>query len=149
MDDSNGKISMHIIQGCLVVPIQIELTDEAVLGVQSAILQKVHATGIKGVILDLSDVEIADAFLGNTIKNIVRMTALLGATTVVTGLQPGVVASLVDLEIEFGDIHTVLTHEDGFKILAELTEPIEDESSEEEEETDNTDEIDEDNRDEE
>ena len=74
------------------------------------------------------------------------MTALLGATSVVTGLQPGVVASLVDLKIDFEDIHTVLTYEDGFQILAELTEPIEDESSEEEQgETDYAEKIDEDN----
>ncbi len=136
MDDSNGlgKVSMHITRGCLVVPIQIELTDEAVLGIQRAILQRVHATGVKGVILDLSEVEIADSFLGKAIKNIARMTALLGATTVVTGLKPGVVASLVDLEIELGDIHTVLTLEDGFQILAELTEPDEDEFSDDENE---------------
>ncbi len=135
MNDSNYKVSMHITRGCLVVPIQIELTDEAVLGIQKAILQKVHATGVKGVIVDLSEVEIADSVLGNTIKNIVRMTALLGATTVITGLQPGVVASLVDLGIEFGgDIHTVLTLEDGFQVLAKLIEPLEDESLDEEQE---------------
>lgn len=136
MDDSNGlgKVSMHIARGCLVVPIQMELTDGAVLGIQRDILQRVHATGVKGVIWDLSGVEIADTFLGNAIENISQMTTLLGATTVVTGLKPGVVASLVDLEIELGDVHTVLTLENGFEILAELTEPDEDEFPEDENE---------------
>ncbi len=122
MTDSNifEKVSMHVTRGCLVVLINFELVDQAIIEIQKRILERVHSSEVKGIILDLSELEIADSFLGNAIKNIARTAALLGTTTVVTGLKPGVVASLVELEIEFENIQTVLKLEDGFQILTNL-----------------------------
>jgi len=117
-----GKVSMRITRGFLVVPIQMELTDEAASDIKKAILEKIHQKGVKGVLIDLSEVEIADSFLGTSIRDIGRMAKLLGATSVITGIKPGVAASLVDLEVEFGDLPTVLSMEDGYQVLAESTE---------------------------
>lgn len=138
MNDQNSspRIPMHITRGFLVVPIQIELTDEAASEIKNAVLQRIHEKGVKGVLIDLSEVEIADSFLGKSIRDIGRMAGLLGATPVITGLKPGVVASLVDLDIEFGDIPTLLTLEDGFQRLTELT-TLEEPEFYDEEENDN------------
>lgn len=121
MNEQIGKVSMHITRGFLVIPIQIELTDEAASEIQKAVLDKIHKKGVKGVLIDLSEVEIADSFLGTSLRDMARMAKLLGATAVISGLKPGVAASLVDLGIEFGNIPTVLTMENGFQILTELT----------------------------
>jgi len=126
------KVAMHISRGCLIVPIQIELYDETILQIQRDILEKVKSTGIKGVIIDVSGVEIIDSFFAQAICDTARMTYMLGATTVLTGLKPEVVASLVDLDIEFKDVQTAMNLEAGYQRLEPLVE-LKEESEEIEE----------------
>ncbi len=134
---------MYITRGCLVVPIQVELYDEVVLQIQAAILERVKETGVKGVIIDVSGVDIMDSFIAKTISDTARMASMLGATTVLTGLKPGVAASLIDLDFELTDIQTAISIEEGFGILEpvvllkeeseEIEQPTEEESSEDKE----------------
>ena len=126
-----SKMVMPMIRGCLVVPIQIELYDASVIRIQESVLEKIRETGIKGVIMDVSAVEIMDSFIVQTISDTARMASMMGATTVLVGLQPGVVASLVDLELELGDIQTAITLEEGFQKLKPRVEPKEPEEPEE------------------
>lgn len=126
MEEKIGSIvAMHIHQGCLIVPIQIELYDEIILRIQKDILERVKETGVKGVIIDVSGVEIIDSFFAQAICDTARMTYMLGATTVITGLKPGVVASLVDLDIDFKDVRTAIDLEAGFQRLEPLVRPKE------------------------
>jgi rsbT antagonist protein RsbS len=131
------RVAMHIMRGCLVVPVQVELDDKSVIQIQKDILEKLKTTGTKGVIIDVSAVEIIDSFLGKTLSDTARMAAMLGATTVFTGFKPGVAASLIDLDVELGDIQTAMTVEEGLLILKpivgpqELPEEIEKETDEE------------------
>jgi len=120
-----SRVTMHISRGCLVVPIQIELYDETILQIQRDILKRVKETGLKGVIIDVSGVEIIDSFFAQAIYDITRMSSLLGATTILTGLKPEVAASLVDLDIEFKDIKTAMNLEAGFQRLEPLVSPKE------------------------
>ncbi|RLE37557.1 hypothetical protein DRJ17_06315 [Candidatus Woesearchaeota archaeon] len=122
---SLSRVAMHISRGCLIVPIQIELYDEIILRIQKDILERVKETGVKGVILDISGVEIIDSFLAQAICDTVRMASILGAATVLTGLKPEVAASIVDLDIEFKDIKTAMNLEAGFQILEPLIRPKE------------------------
>ena len=119
------RVAMQISRGCLIVPIQIELYDEIILRIQKDILERVKETGVKGVIIDVSGVEIIDSFFAQAICDTVKMTYMLGATTVLTGLKPEVAASLVDLDIEFKNINTALNLEVGFQILEPLVRPKE------------------------
>ena len=109
---------MQIVRGCLVVPVQVELYDDVVLQLQKDILETVRETKAKGVILDLSTVDVMDSFIAQTLSDTARMTALLGAKTVLSGLQAGVVAALIDLDVEFQDAQTARTLEEGFRIVA-------------------------------
>ena len=122
---SLSRAAMHISRGCLIVPIQIELYDEIILRIQKDILERVKDTGVKGVIIDVSGVEIIDSFLAQAICDTVIMVSMLGAATVLTGLKPEVAASLVDLDIEFKDIQTAVNFEAGFQILESPARPKE------------------------
>lgn len=118
-------VAMHISRGCLIVPIQIELYDEIILRIQKDILERVKETGVKGVIIDVSGVEIIDSFFAQAICDTTRMTYMLGATTVLTGLKPEVAASLVDLDIDFKDVRIAMDLEAGFQRLEPLVRPKE------------------------
>ena len=120
-----SKVAMHISRGCLIVPIQIELYDETILQIQRDILEIIKETGVKGVIIDVSGVEIIDSFLAQAIYDTVRMVSMLGAATVLTGLKPEVAASLVDLDIDFRDIRTAMDIEAGFQRLESPVRPKE------------------------
>ncbi len=138
------KVPMYMSRGFLAVPIQVELEDEALLQIQASLLERIQYKNIKGVVIDLSGVNILDSFLGKTLLNTVAMATLLGANTVVTGLQPGVVASFVDLDMELDGMQTALTLEDGLSVLdlaavPEMDEDIEENSDYEEEYPDDED----------
>jgi len=120
-----SRVAMHITRGCLVVPVQVELYDKVVLQIQEDILKSVNQTGVKGVIIDVFSVDIIDSFIAQTISDTARMVSLLGATAVLTGLKPGVVASLIDLGIDLKHIKTALTLEEGLRMLEPVVMPKE------------------------
>jgi len=133
-----SKVAMHITQGCLVVPIHGELYDEVVLQIQNDVLKKITETGIKGVIIDLSGVDVIDSFIGQAISDTARMASMLGATTLLTGFKPEVVVSLIDLGIELKDVQTAITLEEGFRQLQSIVAPDEmEEMAEETADSDN------------
>lgn len=128
------RVTMTIVQGCLVVPIQVELYDNTMLKLQDDILEEVKEKRIKGVIIDLSAVNIIDLFLAQKIKETISMAALMGAETILTGFKPEVAASLVDMDFDFEDIQTAIDQDDAFLKLDSISEVIvmetEDENSE-------------------
>lgn len=117
------KITMHETQGCLVVPIQEELSKEAALRIQRNLLEQVHAKSIKGVIIDLSGVKVIDGILWEIFSKTAKMVKMLGPPSVITGLRPGVVASIIDLNLDFSDLTTAMNLEDALEILTQSTEP--------------------------
>ena len=116
------KITMHETQGCLVVLIQEELSKEAAQRIQKNLLEQVHAKNIKGVVIDLSGVKIIDGTLWEVFSKTARMIKILGFPAVITGLSPGVVASIIDLNLDFSDLTTSVNLEDGLEILTQSTE---------------------------
>ena len=117
------KITMHETQGCWVVAIQEELSKEAALRIQRNLLEQVHAKSIKGVIIDLSGVKVIDGILWEVFSKTAKMVKMLGPPSVITGLSPGVVASIIDLNLDFSDLTTAMNLEDALEILTQSTEP--------------------------
>lgn len=115
--ENEAKVGKYIDRGSLVVPIQGELTDDLVIRVQKEILDEVRQGRLKGVVIDLSGVNIIDIFLATAIFNTAKMASLLGAKTVVTGLRSGVVAALVDLDFDPGNVPTAQSISDGLQLL--------------------------------
>jgi rsbT antagonist protein RsbS len=127
-----SRVTMHVMGSCLVVPIQVELTDRLMMQIQKDIVDNIASTGAKGVIVDVSGVNILDSFLGQKICDTAKMASLLGAPTVVTGMRPAIAASLVDLGFQLRGVETALNVEEGYRKLERMLSPEVEEPEEEE-----------------
>jgi rsbT antagonist protein RsbS len=96
------------------------LRDADALALQSDLHQALERTGARGVLIDVSGVETVDSFLGRMLSEIAAGARLLGAHTVVAGMQPPVAITLVELGLELKGIHTTLTPEKGMALLHRL-----------------------------
>jgi rsbT antagonist protein RsbS len=114
----------------LFVSIQIDLQDESVVRLQEDLAEELAATGARGVIIDITAVEIVDSFIGRMLADIAAMSRVLDAETVVVGMRPAVAITLVELGLELSGVETVLDVDEGFKLLrAEFNAGDEDEQS--------------------
>lgn len=119
------RIPLQLSQGCVVASIQIDLTEEVLKQFQQDLLARLHDSGAKGLILDLSGVEVMDIEDFNAINHTLSMASILGAKTILTGFQPGVVSSLVDLNLELDHINATLNLDEAFKLIKNYFSAIE------------------------
>ena len=101
----------------LLVTIQVEMDDRIALQLQEDLTSLIEKTGARGVLLDLSALEMVDSFIGRMIGTISAMSRILNARTVVVGLQPAVAITLVELGIALAGVKTALNVERGMAIL--------------------------------
>jgi len=102
---------------CLLITIQVDMHDKLALALQDDLTAKIYATGAKGVLLDISALEIVDSFMGRMIANISAMARILDARTIVVGMRPAVAITLVELGLELPGIQTALDVERGMQLL--------------------------------
>ena len=81
----------------LLVTIQVDMHDQLALQLQDDLTQAISRSGAKGVLIDISTLEIVDSFIGRMIANIAGMARILDAHTVLVGMQPAVAITLVEL----------------------------------------------------
>jgi rsbT antagonist protein RsbS len=133
-EKKSSNLSMHISEGCLIVPIQGEIEDERMLEIQKQILKGVQDAEVKGVVIDVSGVRIIEPYHAQIIDNTAKMVYLLGARTMLTGIRPGVAISLTDSNFDFKEIYgTAGTFEEAVKRLQPVVK-IGEKSEESEEE---------------
>ncbi|WP_208802051.1 STAS domain-containing protein [Microbispora triticiradicis] len=101
----------------LIVSIQIDLDDQSVLTLQEDLAETVVSRGARGVIIDITAVEIVDSFIGRMLSTIAAMTRMLDAETVVVGMRPAVAITLVELGLSLGGVRTALNLEKGVVML--------------------------------
>lgn len=101
----------------LIASVQEDLSDRDALELESRLTAQIQATGARGVVLDLSMVEIVDSFLGRMLHDLARAARLLGAHTVVAGLQPAVAVTLVELGLELKGVRTALDAQKGLALV--------------------------------
>ena len=101
----------------LLVPIQVDMTDQMVGDLQTSVLQAIERTGAKGVLIDISVLEMVDSFIGRTLSGIARMAAVMDAAVVIVGMQPAVAITLVELGLEMKGIDYALNIENGMALL--------------------------------
>ncbi|TYR78364.1 STAS domain-containing protein [Priestia megaterium] len=105
----------------LLVSIQWELDDQTAIQFQEDLLSKIHQTGAKGVVIDLTSIDMIDSFIAKVLGDVVSMSSLMGARVVLTGIQPAVAITLVELGIGLNDVLTALDLEKGLeKLQSEL-----------------------------
>jgi len=101
----------------LLVTIQVDLQDQVALALQEDLSTSIESNGAKGVLIDISALEVVDSFIGRMLANISGITRVLGATTVVVGMQPAVAITLVELGLSLHGVRTALNVERGMAML--------------------------------
>ena len=110
----------------LLVTIQVDMQDQLALTLQKDLTDRIAEVGARGVLIDISSLEIVDSFIGRTLANIASMARILDATTVVVGMQPAVAITLVELGMALPGIRTALNVESGMQYLRETVANAED-----------------------
>lgn len=103
----------------LLVTIQVDMHDRLALTLQDDLTNRISEVGARGVLIDISSLEIVDSFIGRTLANIASMARVLDAQTVVVGMQPAVAITLVELGMSLPGIRTALNVESGMEYLQE------------------------------
>ena len=101
----------------LLVTIQVDMHDKLAITLQDDLTNRIADVGAKGVLIDISSLEIVDSFIGRTLANIASMARVLDAETVVVGMQPAVAITLVELGMSLPGIHIALNVETGMEFL--------------------------------
>lgn len=101
----------------LLVTIQVDLYDRLALALESDLISMVSKTEARGVLIDISAVNIVDSFMGRILGNIASMSKIMDAETVVVGMQPAVAITLVELGLTLTGVFTALDVEKGMELL--------------------------------
>lgn len=101
----------------LLVTIQVDMHDQLAMALQDDLTTKITKVGAKGVLIDISSLDIVDSFIGRMLSNISSMARVLDAETVVVGMQPAVAITLVELGLNLTGVHTALDVERGMEML--------------------------------
>lgn len=101
----------------LLVTIQVDMHDRLAMTLQDDLTNRIVETGVKGVLIEISSLEIVDSFIGRILNNIATMSRILDAETVVVGMQPAVAITLVELGLSLTGVRTALNVEKGMKLL--------------------------------
>ncbi len=104
----------------LIVTIQVDMSDQVAMGLQDALTQRVVASRARGVLIDISALDLVDSFIGRMLSNIAAMARVLDAVTVVVGMRPQVAITLVELGLQLRGIHTALDADKGLALIDRL-----------------------------
>jgi rsbT antagonist protein RsbS len=101
----------------LLVTIQVDMHDQLALILQEELTARIVTDGARGVLIDISSLDIVDSFIGRMLSNIAGMARVLDADTVVVGMQPSVAITLVELGLSLPGIKTALNFDRGIDLL--------------------------------
>jgi rsbT antagonist protein RsbS len=101
----------------LLVTIQVDMHDRLAMALQEDLTQMISRTEARGVLIDISSLEIVDSFIGRMLGNIASMSRVLDAETVVVGMQPAVAITLVELGLSLAGVRTALNVDAGMEVL--------------------------------
>jgi anti-anti-sigma factor len=146
-ETSEEDISPLAIQahgGILVVPLQHDLYERTLKQLEKDVLKKIHETECYNVLMDISKISLMDSYAYERLIEINGMIGLMGGRVLIVGMQPGVAAALVTLDVDVDHIDTVINMDEGYKKFQEQTcqSHIEDLSFDEQNEDDNSETVD-------
>jgi rsbT antagonist protein RsbS len=103
----------------LLVTIQVDMHDQLATALEEDLTAKIVAVGARGVLIDISALEIVDSFMGRMLDTIAAVSRILDADTVVVGMRPAVAITLVELGLSLKGVKTALNVERGMAMIAE------------------------------
>ncbi|GAA4469352.1 STAS domain-containing protein [Phytohabitans houttuyneae] len=101
----------------LLVSIQVDMDDQTALQLQEDLAEQVVAHGSRGVLIDITALDIVDSFVGRMLSTVASISKVLDAETVVVGMRPAVAITLVELGLSLPGIRTALNVERGLELL--------------------------------
>ena len=101
----------------LLVTIQVDMDDRLVMNLQDALTSEIVKHHSKGVLIDISSLDMVDSFIGRMLSTISSMSHILGSETVVVGMQPAVAITIIELGMNLKNVHTALNVEKGITLL--------------------------------
>ena len=111
------RIPIIKIGNYLIISIQVDMHDRLAIELQAQILEELSKTGAKGVLIDISVLEMVDSFIGRMLSGMASMAAIMDASVVIVGMQPAVAITLVELGLEMPNVETALNMEKGIEML--------------------------------
>jgi rsbT antagonist protein RsbS len=125
-------VAMQVSRGVVVASIQVDLDDDVIARFRQDLLDCIHETGSRGVILDVSGLETLDSEELAALRKIMVMTSLMGAESVLVGLRPGVVSALIEVGAEIDGLRAAINLDAAFALLETELEPEPEPESEDE-----------------
>ena len=101
----------------LLVTIQVDMHDRLAMTLQDDLTSMISKVSARGVLIDISALEMVDSFIGRVLGNIASMSQILGSHTVVVGMRPAVAITLVELGLSLPGVRTALNMEKGMDLL--------------------------------
>jgi rsbT antagonist protein RsbS len=108
---------------CLVVSIQVDMHDRLAMTLQDDLTERIVATRARGVLIDISALEIVDSFIGRMLGTIASVARVLDAVTIVVGMRPAVAITLVELGLSLPGVRTALSVEKGMELIQSALTP--------------------------
>ena len=107
----------------LIVTLQTEIHDKVAFRLQQDILKKICKTGARGLLIDVTVVELVDSFIGRMLSDTATMAKTMGVETVLVGIQPQIAITMQEMGLDLSGIHTALNLEKGMTLLRDVEEP--------------------------
>jgi rsbT antagonist protein RsbS len=111
------RIPILKLGSALLVTIQVDMHDRLATALKEDLTSKIVSNGAKGVLIDISALEIVDSFIGRMLDNIAAVSRILDAETVVVGMRPAVAITLVELGLSLSGVKTALNVERGMALI--------------------------------
>src|SRR5262245_13873051 len=121
-----GEIPILRIGDCLLVSIQVDMHDRLAMALQDDLTKRIVETRARGVMIDISAMEIVDSFIGRMLNNIAGMSRVLDAVTVIVGMRPAVAITLVELGLSLTGVRTALNVDRGLALIRRIIDDEED-----------------------
>ncbi len=109
------KVPILKLKDILMTSIQVDLTDQDAIEFQSDVLHKVIETEAKGVVIDITAMDVVDSFMARMLNDTAAMVQILGAKVVISGMQPSVALTLIEMGRELVGVETVLNLDQGLE----------------------------------
>ena len=116
-------IALQVSRDVVVASIQVDLDDDVLARFREDLLRRIHETGSRGVILDVSGLETLDSDEFAALRRIITMCTIMGAESVLAGLQPGVVSALIEAGADVDGLRAAINLDAAFALLQPEPEP--------------------------